>query len=196
MLNYLWGFMILIGVAYAAYNGTLPEVTNAAISSSKEAVTLAIAMLGIMSFWTGIMKVAENSGITEAATRKLEPLLRFLFPGIPSRHKANHYIAVNVISNMLGLGWAATPTGLKAMQALSELAEEQGKPKGVASNEMCIFLILNISSLQLIPMNIVGYRSEYGSAAPSAVITLGLLATLVSTAVALVFCKLADRKGR
>lgn len=195
MLNYLWGFMILVGVAYAAVNGTLPEVTEAVVNSSGEAVTLAITMLGIMSFWTGMMKVAENSGIVEAAAKKLSPVLRFLFPGIPAGHPASHYIAVNFIANMLGLGWAATPAGLKAMTALKQLQISRtgvgAKARDTASNEMCVFLILNISSLQLIPMNIVAYRSQYGSVAPAAVIAPGLIATTISTAVAVIFCKLA-----
>ncbi|MGN0342236.1 MAG: nucleoside recognition domain-containing protein [Roseburia sp.] len=198
MLNYLWGFMILIGVAYGAVNGTLAEVTEAALNSSKEAVTLAITMLGVMSFWTGMMKVAENSGIVEAAAKKLRPVLRFLFPGIPAGHPASHYIAVNFIANMLGLGWAATPAGLKAMSALKELQQSKGQSGRLngetASNEMCVFLILNISSLQLIPMNIVAYRSQYGSVSPAAVIAPGLIATCISTAVAIVFCKLVDRR--
>lgn len=198
MLNYLWGFMILMGVAYGAVNGTLPEVTEAAVNSSKEAVTLAITMLGVMSFWTGMMKVAENSGIVEAAAKKLKPLLRFLFPGIPANHPATHYIAVNFIANMLGLGWAATPAGLKAMSALKELQQSrgvgEGAEKGTASNEMCVFLILNISSLQLIPMNIVAYRSQYGSVSPAAVIAPGLIATGISTAVAIVFCLMVRKK--
>lgn len=197
MLNYLWGFMILIGVAYGAVNGTLPEVTEAAVNSSKEAVMLAITMLGVMSFWTGMMKVAENSGIVEAAAKKLKPLLRFLFPGIPADHPAIHYIAVNFIANMLGLGWAATPAGLKAMRALKELQQSRGLTEGpgknTASNEMCVFLILNISSLQLIPMNIVAYRSQYGSVSPAAVIAPSLIATGISTAAAIVFC-LMERK--
>lgn len=198
MLNYLWGFMILIGVAYGAVNGTLPEVTEAAVNSSKEAVTLAITMLGVMSFWTGMMKVAENSGIVEAAAKKLKPLLRFLFPEIPADHPATHYIAVNFIANMLGLGWAATPAGLKAMGALRELQQSRGCAGidgcDTASNEMCVFLILNISSLQLIPMNIVAYRSQYGSVMPSAVIAPGLIATTISTAMAIIFCKAMNRR--
>ena len=153
-MNYLWGFMILVGVLYGAINGTLPEVTEAAVNSAKEAVALAITMTGVMAFWMGMMKIAECSGIVKAAVKKMRPVLTFLFPDIPDDHPANHYIAVNMIANMLGLGWAATPAGLKAMQQLQELhiarlkaaGKNIQKYSGNATKEMCTFLIINISS--------------------------------------------------
>lgn len=203
-MNYLWGFMIVIGVVYAAFHGTLPEVTEAAIGSAKEAVTLSIAMMGVMSFWVGIMRIAENAGIIQGATKKLMPFLRFLFPDIPKDHAANRYIATNMIANVFGLGWAATPAGLKAMEELEKLEDERRKvsgskarePFGVASNEMCTFLIINISSLQLIPVNMIAYRSQYGSVNPAAVVGPAIVATAVSTIAAVVFCKIMDRKRR
>ena len=141
-MNYLWGFMILVGVLYGAINGTLPEVTEAAVNSAKEAVALAITMTGVMAFWMGMMKIAECSGIVKAAVKKMRPVLTFLFPDIPDDHPANHYIAVNMIANMLGLGWAATPAGLKAMQQLQELHIARLKAAGYIvsatdSNEHC-----------------------------------------------------------
>lgn len=190
MLNYLWGFMILIGIVYGAWNGTMPEVTQAAINSAKEAVALAITMTGVMAFWMGIMKIAEKSGLISAAVKKMHPVLKFLFPNIPKEHPAGHYIAVNMIANLLGLGWAATPAGLKAMEYMQQLNEKKNR----ATKEMCTFLIINISSLQLIPMNIVAYRSQYGSVRPTAVIGPGLIATTISTAVAVIFCKVMARK--
>ncbi|RKJ63861.1 nucleoside recognition protein [Roseburia sp. 1XD42-69] len=202
-MNYLWGFMILIGVVYAAFTGNLPAVTEAAIDSAKEAVTLCITMMGVMSFWVGMMRIAQRAGIIQSATKKLMPLLKFLFPRIPAEHPANLYIATNMIANIFGLGWAATPAGLKAMECLEELRKKQGEIlsknsalKGMASNEMCIFLIINISSLQLIPMNVIAYRSQYGSVNPTAVIGPGILATVVSTVAAVMFCKVMDRKRR
>lgn len=198
-MNYLWGFMILIGVAFAAVNGTLPEVTEAALSSAKEAVALCIAMMGVMSFWVGMMRIAENAGIIEGATKKLKPFLSFLFPGIPKDHPANQYIATNMIANVFGLGWAATPAGLKAMEELAKLEEERRKAgalSGVASNEMCTFLIVNISSLQLISVNMIAYRSQYGSVNPAAVVGPGIAATAVSTMAAILFCKVMDGKRR
>ena len=125
-MNYLWGFMILGGIVYGAINGTLPQVTEAALDSAKEAVSLCITMTGIMAFWVGLMKIAENSGLVEKAGRALGPFLHFLFPRIPQEHKAREYIAMNCIANILGLGWAATPAGLKAMEELAKLETEKG----------------------------------------------------------------------
>ena len=196
--------MIVVGVIFAAFNGTLPEVTEAAIGSAKEAVALCITMMGVMSLWVGVMRIAENAGIIEAATKKMSPFLRFLFPNIPKGHPANQYIATNMIANMFGLGWAATPAGLKAMEELAKLEEGRregmfpgiGREKGTASNEMCIFLIVNISSLQLISVNMIAYRSQYGSVNPAAVVGPGIVATAVSTLAAVVFCKVMERKRR
>lgn len=201
-MNYLWAGMILIGIVYAAFNGTMPEITNAALESSKEAVTLCITMMGVMSFWVGLMKIAENSGIIAGLSRQMKPVLRFLFPGIPEGHIANEYIATNMIANMFGLGWAATPAGLKAMEALQELNLAACRQKGtnrhrapdIATDEMCTFLIVNISSLQLIPVNIIAYRGQYGSVNPTAIVGPALVATTCSTLAAIIFCKLRMKK--
>ena len=198
MLNFLWAGMIMIGILYGALQGNLGEVTNAALDSSKEAVTLCITMMGVMSFWVGLMEIATKAGILQRATKGIMPVIRFFFPNIPKGHMANQHIATNFIANILGLGWAATPAGLKAMEALGELEEDRRKgkapgvarKKGIASNEMCTFLILNISSLQLIPINIIAYRSQYGSVNPAGIVGPGLVATAISTLVAALFCKL------
>ncbi len=189
MLNKLWGFMLLIGIVVAAFGGKIGAVGTAAIDSSKEAVTLCIAMLGVMSMWTGIMNVAKKAGLIDAMTRALRPALRFLFPGVPEDHEANEYMAANIIANVLGLGWAATPYGLKAMESLKEL--NQGSH--IASADMCTFLIINISSLQLIPVNIIAYRSEYGSVSPTAILGMGLVATLLSTTAGVIFSVVARK---
>lgn len=206
MLNYIWGAMILIGVVYAMITGNMEGLTSGMLDSSKEAVNVCMVMLGVVSLWTGLMKIAQNCGIIGAMTRKIAPLIHFLFPGIPKGHKSLEYISTNVIANIMGLGWAATPAGLKAMEELAHLEKERGNPsyiKGVrekgarvASSEMCTFLVLNISSLQLIPVNMIAYRSQYGSANPAAVLGPGLVATMVSTLVAVVLCKMmSGRKG-
>ena len=202
MLNYLWGFMLRIGVVYAAITGNLPAITDAALDSAKEAVTLCITMTGVMAFWVGLMRIAENAGLISAATRKLKPFLRFLFPNLPPEHAANEYIATNMIANVFGLGWAATPAGLKAMEELSKLEEDRRegrisgpvRRRGIASNEMCTFLIINISSLQLIPVNIIAYRAQYGSVNPTAIVGPGIAATAVSTIAAVIYCKIMDGK--
>ena len=211
MLNYLWAAMMLLGILWGAFHGTLDQVTNGALESAKEAVTLCITMLGVMSFWTGILEVGRRAGLIEALAGKMYPVLKFLFPRIPKGHPALESISANMIANMLGLGWAATPAGLKAMEELEKLEEERRKdpasgagegrqgrrkkpvPQGTASGEMCTFLIINISSLQLIPINMIAYRSQYGSADPVAVTGPALLATAVSTLAAVAFCKIMDR---
>ena len=186
MLNKLWGFMILIGILFAAATGKIGEIGTAALDSSKEAVTLCITMLGIMSMWTGLMNIAKKAGIIDALTKALRPVLAFLFPGVPKEHKANEYMAANMISNVLGLGWAATPVGLKAMDHGSH----------IASADMCTFLIINISSLQLIPVNIIAYRSQYGSASPASILGMGLVATIVSTAAGVIFSVIARKVSK
>ena len=202
MLNYLWSGMILIGILFAAFSGKMPDITTAALDSSKEAVTLCITMMGVMSFWTGLMGIAEKSGILKTATVRLSPLIHFLFPELPKDHPAEKPIAANIIANVLGLGWAATPAGLKAMEDLAQLEEKRRQtgylknvPKDTASNEMCTFLILNISSLQLIPVSVIAYRSQYGSVNPTAVVGPGIAATAVSTGAAILFCRIMDRKS-
>lgn len=209
MLNYIWAFMILIGVVYGAFTGKMAEVTNAALDSAGDAVSLCITMIGVMALWVGLMEIAQKSGLIAKLTRGIQPFISFLFPRIPKGHPAREYIATNLIANVLGLGWACTPAGLKAMEELAKLEAEKGNPeyladngnvgnnKGrVASNEMCTFLILNISSLQLIPVNMIAYRQQYGSVNPAGIIAPAIVATFISTLTAVVYCKGKDRKRR
>lgn len=199
MLNYLWAFMMLVGILWGAFHGSLDQVTNGALESAKDAVMLCITMLGVMSFWTGILEVGEKAGLIEQLSKKMSPILRFLFPEIPKGHPALKSISANMIANVLGLGWAATPAGLKAMGELNELEEERRKDgrsrlaAGVANREMCTFLVINISSLQLIPINMIAYRSQYGSANPTAIVGPALVATTISTVVGVIFCKVMSK---
>lgn len=228
MLNYLWAFMILVGIIYAAFTGNMSSVTDAALDSAGEAISLCITMAGVMALWMGLMEIAKKAGLIEKMTRGISPFLNFMFPRIPKEHPAREYIATNIIANVLGLGWACTPAGLKAMEALADLEAERGNPaylddmekkhsmeknhskevfeseakkksgrktrERVASNEMCIFLIINISSLQLIPVNMIAYRSQYGSVSPASIIAPSIIATLISTVVAIIYCKIMDSK--
>ena len=204
MLNYLWAGMILVGIIFAAFTGRMPDITNAALDSSKEAITLCITMMGVMSFWVGLMEIAAKAGSITSASRKIRPLIRFLFPELPENHPAQEHITTNIIANVLGLGWAATPAGLRAMEELSKLEEDRRKrrlpgpvrKRGIASNEMCTFLIINISSLQLIPVNVIAFRSQYGSVNPAGIVGAGIMATTVSTLVAVVYCKIMDERRR
>ena len=219
MLNYIWAAMILIGIVYAVLTGNIEAVTDAVLSGAGEGISLCITMAGVVAFWMGLMEIAKEAGLIGKMTKGIMPLLRTLFPRIPQGHPALEYIATNVIANVLGLGWACTPAGLKAMEALAQLEAERGDKAylesvggwpeqadvcpeetghsgdvRIASNEMCTFLILNISSLQLIPINIIAYRSQYGSTQPAGIIGPSIVATLVSTLAAVVFCKVTDRK--
>lgn len=190
MLNYLWAGMILLGIIVAAFQGNLEAVCEGVVDSSQEAVELLFVMAGVVSMWNGMLYIAKNSGLIEHLTKKMRPLLKILFPRIPKEHIANEYISANFIANILGLGWACTPTGIQAMQALKQLEKERGKDYGVASDEMCTFLLLNISSLQLIPINMIAYRTQYGSAYPMAVVGPSLVATTITTILAFIICKI------
>lgn len=189
MLNYLWGSMIFIGIIVAAFNGNIDKITNAAIESSKEAIVICTTMLGILAMWSGIMKIAEKSGLVKDLSKKMKPFLNYLFPDIPKNHKSLEYISTNIIANILGLGWAATPAGIKAMESLQTL----NKDKNIASKAMCMFMIFNMSSLQIISVNIIAYRAQYNSSNPSEVIGPGLFATLVSTIIGVLFAKIMER---
>jgi len=185
MLNYIWAGMILAGIVTAAFTGRVPQLANAAVDSSVEAVMLCVRMAGIVSMWAGLMGIAEKAGAVRGLAKRMAPALRLLFPRLKKGCKELEYISTNFIANILGLGWAATPAGLKAMEEL----QKTNPDKNVASREMCMFLIVNMSSLQLVSVNIIAYRSQYNSANPSEIIGPGLLATLVSTVVAVVSAK-------
>lgn len=198
-MNYLWGGMLIIGIIYGALTGNLNEVANGAINASKEAVSLAIALLGVTAMWSGLMEIASGAGIIDWMTRKIRPILRFLFPRITDGHPALEAISVNMIANFFGLGAAATPAGLRAMEELEGLEEERrkkgcGVPRGTANREMCTFLIVNISSLQLIPVNVIAYRGQYGSVNSTAIVGPAIAATAVSTLAGVVFCKVMDKR--
>lgn len=188
MLNILWVIMIAGGIFFAAFHGTMGQITESFISSSTEAVNLCIFMLGVIGVWNGMMEIAVKSGLMKKIAKTMYPFIHWLSPDIPPRHKANEYIAANMAANILGLGWAATPAGLKAMRELQKLEEGGGR----ASDMMCAFLVLNISSLQLVPINMIAYRSQYGSVNPAAVVLPAICATMISTIAGIVFIKIME----
>lgn len=198
MLDLLWGFLMIMGILYGILSGHLSNINIAVLDSAKECVSLCITMLGIMSVWTGLMEIAKDAGIISYLTRKLSIFFSLLFPGLPKNHPASHYISANMIANILGLGWAATPMGLKAMQELSKLESKRhhGSPPTVASSDMCTLLILNVSSLQLLPVNIIAYRSQYGSVSPTSFIGNAILATLFTTTVGIIFSIIARKYSK
>ena len=199
-MDYLWAGMLLIGIFYGAVSGNILEVSDAALSAAGEAISLCITTAGVLTLWTGIMEIAKTAGIIQTATKLIQPLITYLFPKLPKNHPAIQHISLNFIANFLGLNWGATPAGLKAMEELANLEAERGNPaylpnhsgnlSKTASDEMCTFLIINISSLQLIPISMIAYRQQYGSANPSAIIGPAIIATLINTVVAIIFCKI------
>lgn len=186
MLNLLWAAMIIIGIVYAVFTGNMSEISDGVLDSAKSAIDLCITMAGVISLWTGLMAIAVRSGLICLCTDLLSPLMCRLFPKLQRDGAALDYITTNVVANVFGLGWAATPAGLKAMEELSKL----NGSCSVASTEMCTFLVLNISSLQLLPVNMIAYRSMYGSENPTAIVAPAILATLISTFVGIIFCRI------
>ncbi len=189
MINYIWGLMILVGIIVGVFKGNIGAVSNATLESSKEAISLCITMLGITAVWTGLMQIAKKCGLIDSLTKLLRPIISFLYPDIPKGHLVNEYLASNMVANILGLGWAATPTGLMAMREFKKLNNNSD----VASCDMCTLLIINISSLQLLSVNIVAYRSQYGSANPTEILGAGIVATLFSTMIGVIFSRVARK---
>lgn len=192
MLNVIWGFFLIGGILTGAFLGRMDLVTNAVIDGGRNAVELAFTMAGVVAVWSGILKIAEKGGMIDALAEKMEPFLDFLFPEVPRGHAARRYISANFAANFLGLGWAATPAGLLAMEELAKLNGKTGR----ASNALCMFLVVNMSSLQLVTVNILAYRAEYGSAAPAEIMGAGIAATLGTTLVGILLAKILEGRGK
>ena len=192
MLNVIWGFFLIGGILTGAFLGRMDLVTNAVIDGGRNAVELAFTMAGVVAVWSGILKIAEKGGMIDALAEKMEPFLDFLFPEVPRGHAARRYISANFAANFLGLGWAATPAGLLAMEELAKLNGKTGR----ASNAMCMFLVVNMSSLQLVTVNILAYRAEYGSAAPAEIMGAGIAAPLGTTLVGILLAKILEGRGK
>ena len=189
MLNYIWFGLIFVSVVVGTITGRIDEVTEAAISMSKTSVEIAIGLIGIMALWLGIMKIAEDSGLIQLIAKALTPITIRLFPDVPSDHPAIGSIVLNMAANMLGLGNAATPLGLKAMKELQEL----NKRKDTATDAMCTFLAINTSSVQIIlPATVVGLM---GAAANQIFITT-IIATGLSTVAAIISVKILAKMNR
>ena len=191
MIHWIWAGLMLFSIGVSVMTGNLSLMTDAMMDGAKEAINLSIVMAAIVGLWSGIMEIGVESGVMDRLADKMKPFLKWLFPKIAPDSRASKYIAANFAANMLGLGWAATPTGLKAMEELNVDKMQD------ATDEMCTFIIMNVSSLQLIPMTIIAYRSQYGSTNPSLITIPGLIATGISTMTAIVFCKwMCSRSNR
>jgi spore maturation protein A len=181
MVNWIWLFFIVSGFVVAAFNGHIESVTEAAFDGAKSGVSVCFGLISIMVFWLGIMRIAEDAGILTKLAVLLRPAIRFLFPSVPKDHPALGYIMSNMSANILGLGNAATPMGIKAMQELQKLNPDKEK----ASTAMCTLLALNTSSITLIPTTLIAIRMNFQSINPAEIVGTTLLATLISTAAAI-----------
>lgn len=188
MINYIWFFMIAIGVLVGIINGRMAEISKAIIDSAQTAVTISIGLVGVMALWLGIMKIADKSGLTDIIAKLLKPIIIRLFPDVPKDHPAISAIIMNISANMLGLGNAATPFGIKAMEYLQELNK-----KDSASNAMGRFLVINTASIQLIPAVMVGIRASLGSRNPADFVIVSILSTSTAIVVGLILNKYLEK---
>jgi len=189
MLNYIWLALIIVAVALGGINGKIEDVTRAAIDSAGNAVTISIGLIGVMTLWLGIMKIAEESGLMKLVARAIAPVMRLLFPDVPADHPAMGSMLMNIAANMLGLSNAATPLGLKAMEDLETL----NPSPGVATNAMCTFLTINTAGLQLVPASMISLMASAGSKEPTAIIGTTLASTLIAAVCGVTVAKILER---
>jgi spore maturation protein A len=176
MVNYIWVFMTIVGIIFALFNGTMAEVNKAIFDGAKEAVTICIGLISVLVFWLGMMRIAEESGLLERLSKLFRPLVKRIFPEVPVSHPAMGYILSNMISNMFGLGNAATPLGIKAMEELKKL----NGGKDSASRSMVTFLAINTASITIIPTTVIAIRMNYHSASPTEIVVPTIIATIIS----------------
>lgn len=188
MINKLWFYMIAIAVAFAATGGRLETLTEEIFTSLRSSVDLGIGLLGGMMLWCGVLKVAERSGLVDGISAFIRPVMRLLFRGIPSKSAAMGAMIMNITSNMLGLGNAATPMGLKAMKELQQLNDR----KDTATNAMCLFLVVNAAPIQLLPATVLSLRASVGSANPGIIILPAIIASFAAVTVGVIVCKLLE----
>lgn len=183
MIHYIWTFLIISGIIAAAFQGKIDIIVPAIFQGAKEALVICVGLVTVLAFWLGLMKIAEEAGLLKKMGHFIGPVIRLFFPDVPRDHPAIGYIISNVTANLFGLGNAATPMGLKAMEALQDLNPDQN----TATPAMCTLLALNTSGLTIIPTMILGIRIEYGSTDPTEIIGTTLFATCCSTAAAILF---------
>jgi spore maturation protein SpmA len=191
-INIIFLFMVVVSVAVAGFNGKMDALNIAIFDSAKAAVVLAIGLIGPMALWLGVMFVLEKAGLLNIVALKLQPVLSKLFPSIPANHPAMSAIIMNLAANMLGLGNAATPMGIKAMQEMEKLAPE----KGTASDDMILFLAINTSSVTLLPLGVITIRASAGTVNPASIILPALATTICTTAIAIIATKFLARKNK
>lgn len=190
MVNWIWLFFLVAGFVVAAVRGNIDAVTQAVFDGAKTGVTVSFGLISIMVFWLGIMRIAEDAGLVKKLARLLKPVVRLLFPSVPPDHPAMGYIMSNMSANILGLGNAATPMGIKAMQELQKLNPH----KEQATAAMCTLLAINTASITLIPTTIIAYRLSMGSVNAAEIVGTTLMATAIATIAAILLDKWYQRR--
>lgn len=190
MLNIIWPVFIIISVLYALITGNIQNVSNGIFDSASSAVQLTLTFFGTICLWNGIMEIAKNTSLINKLTKILNPFIRFLFPELKNNKQAQEEISMNMVANLLGLGNAATPLGLKAMQTM----QKENTKKDTLTNSMAIFIVINTASLQLIPTNVIAIRSSLGSQEPSNIILQVWLATVIAAIVGITASKILMKR--
>lgn len=190
MLNLIWPIFIIVSFVYAIFNGRVIDVNNSVFNSTKSAVDLSLSLLGTTCLWTGIMQIASGTNIVEHLSKLLNPIMKKLFPDIKKEEKVHKEITMNIIANIMGLGNAATPLGLQAMKSM----QKKNNDKSKLSNSMCMFIVLNTASIQLIPSTVIAIRGSLGSNNPTAMIIPVWIATICAAIAAVFSAKLLMKK--
>ena len=190
MLNKIWPLFIIISFIFSIYSGNISNVSNAVFESANQTVTLCLTLLGTLCLWNGIMKIAVNTSIIEKLTKFLKPLISFIFPEIKNNKKISKEISMNIIANILGLGNASTPLGLKAMESM----QKENNDKSRLSDSMAMFILINTASLQIIPTTVISIRSSLGSQEPAKIIIAVWTATIAAFTTAIISGKILVKK--
>ncbi len=190
MLNKIWPFFIIVAFAFAIYTGNISNVNTAIFSSAEQTVSLCITLLGTMCLWNGIMNIAVKTSLISKLTKFMKPFINFLFPDLKTDEKISEQVSMNIIANILGLGNASTPLGLKAISSM----QEKNTNKKTLTNSMAMFILVNTASLQIIPTTVIAIRSSLGSAEPSKIILAVWVATIAAFITAIFFGKILSKK--
>lgn len=190
MLNMIWVVMVVVGLLVGIGTGRHEAIVDSILNSARNSASMIIGLIGIYVFWMGILNIARESGMVDALAQKMRKWLKFLFPDVPVKSEAAGFISLNLVANVLGMGNAATPFGLSAMRELDKLNGH----KKIASNAMCMFLVINASSIQILPMTLIAIRSSAGSANPAEIVLPTLITTAFNTLVAIVAAKIMERR--
>ena len=192
MLNIIWPLFIVISFIYAFFSGNIEQVSNGIFESLTDVVNLSLTFLGTMCLWNGIMEIEKKTTLIKKLTSLLKPLIKFLFPELTKNEKAKEEISMNIIANVLGLGNAATPLGLKAMKTM----QKENKDKTTLSNSMAMFILINTASIKLIPTNVIAIRNSLNSTAPTQIIFPVWIATIVAAISSIMAAKVFIKMGK